>query len=104
MTETLDDLRDENAMLRDIIVGLTASAEEPLDGLTMMQSRVARTIERADGRMLNRGTLIDALYWDKDRDPVDKIIDIYICKIRRSRPDVGAHIKTVVGGGYRWEG
>ena len=104
MTETLDDLRDENAMLRDIIVGLTAGAEPPLDGLTIMQSRVARTIEHAAGRILTRGNLITGLYWDRHCEPIDKIIDIFICHIRRLRPDIGAHIVTVWGVGYRWEG
>ncbi len=102
--ETLEDLREENTYLREIVAGLTGAGEPPLEGLTKMQSRIVRTLEQANGRILSRDAIIDANYWDHPNDiPQVKIIDVMLHKIRKNRPDIGARLINIWGYGFMIE-
>ena len=103
MTDGIGDIIDENAYLRDIIANLTGSSEEPIDGLTRMQSRLVRTLQAAHGRILSRDLIIDGIHWDKIDQPYPQIVRVMIHKIKHRRPDIGAHILNVWGYGYYWE-
>ncbi len=99
---TEEALREENTYLRDIVAGLTGAGETPIDGLTMLPSRIVRTLEKASGRFLRNRQIIDALYWDRPNgSPGDHIIPAYVHTIRRDRPDIGKRLRNRKGYGYR---
>lgn len=51
------------------------------------------------GRVLTKGTIYDHIYTGPDQ-PFDKIIDVYICKLRK-KLDIADCLVTVHGRGYR---
>jgi len=71
-------------------------------GLTKMEARLMRALtERAD-RMVPKGALMDAMYFDRGHEPAPKIVDVLVCKIRKKlRGQSGWAIETVWGQGYR---
>ena len=100
--ETEADLREENTYLRDIVTALTGGGESPIDGLTLLPSRIVRTLEKANGRSLRNGTIRDVIYFDRPNgSPGDHIIPAYIYIIRRDRPDIGKRLHNDKGYGYR---
>lgn len=55
------------------------------------------------GRVLTKEMLLDALYWDRRSDkevPEIKIIDVYVCKLRKKLKPLGLEITTHWGRGY----
>ncbi|RKQ68969.1 transcriptional regulator [Litorimonas taeanensis] len=44
--------------------------------------------------------LYEAMYWDNHEPPLDKIVDVYICKVRRVLAAMGCPIVTLWGVGY----
>ncbi len=56
------------------------------------------------GRVISKETLFEAVYGLTGSQPFDKVIDVYICKLRRKLADATQgerFIETVVGRGYR---
>ncbi len=99
---TEEALREENAYLRDIVAALTGAGETPINGLTLLPSRIVRTLEKASGRFLRNSKIIDAIYWDRPNgSPGGHIIPSYIYIIRRDRPDIGKRLHNEKGYGYR---
>lgn len=79
-----------------------ASAFEPA-GLTASEARIVAAIVAARGRTATRAALHAALYSDSVEAPEPKIIDVYICKIRRKIGQLPFRIVTVWGEGFRLE-
>lgn len=73
-------------------------------GLTTKESRIITILRSRPGHVFPRDTLMNALYFDKpDGDwPEPKIIDVFICKLRRKIAPTGCGIQTVYGRGYEW--
>jgi len=105
MVETVEDLREEVAYLQAIIVGLTGQGEQPIAGLTRLQSRIVRTLEQGRGRAISRQAIFEGIYWNRpDGGPVcDKILDAHICYLRKRRPDIGKRIHNAFGFGWAME-
>jgi DNA-binding response OmpR family regulator len=102
MRDTVEDLREENLYLRDVISELTGETEPPFDGLTKCLSRVVHTLKNARGRPLSHTAISDALYWNRPDVPQSRAIVVFIHRIRKRRPDLGARIHLVRGHGYKW--
>ena len=41
------------------------------------------------------------LVWGEDFDGIDRVVDNHVKKLRQKLGEEGAHIKTVIGGGYK---
>lgn len=58
------------------------------------------------GKVVSKELLYDTLYGKLDSQPFDKVIDVYICKLRKKLASVtngGKYIETVYGRGYKLE-
>lgn len=57
-------------------------------------------------RVISKGAIYDAVYGMADEQPFDKVIDVYICKIRKKLGTAAAsghqYIETVYGRGYKF--
>ncbi|MER9685872.1 helix-turn-helix domain-containing protein [Mesorhizobium sp. M0139] len=55
----------------------------------------------ADGRTHTKAHILDAMYWDQiDDAPEPKIIDVFVCKVRKKIAGSGVGIDTLWGNGY----
>jgi DNA-binding response OmpR family regulator len=70
-------------------------------GLTRMEARLMRALAEKQDRMVSKGALMDALYFDRTREAEPKIVDVLVCKIRRKLKGSAWTIETVWGEGYR---
>lgn len=101
----LEVVEEENALLRERVaelervLGITLDA--PLEwGLTGQESRVMGALIARP--LVTKDVAMAALYRDFGRDePEPKIIDVFICKIRKKVRPFGIEIETVWGQGYR---
>lgn len=101
MRDTVDDLREENIYLRDVISELTGETEVPFEGLTKCLSRVVHTLQKANGRPLTCDAIADAIYWDRPDLPQSRTIVVFVHRIKKLRPDLGERIRQVPGYGYK---
>jgi DNA-binding response OmpR family regulator len=71
-------------------------------GLTRMEARLMRALAERPDRMVSKGALMDAMYFDRGQEAEPKIVDVLVCKVRRKlRGRSGWSIETVWGQGYR---
>ena len=78
-------------------------AGEPI-ALTRVEFRLLETILAADGRVLSRDQLLDALYGADQTEILDRTIDVHVGRLRDKLGDDADHpryIATVRGVGYR---
>lgn len=73
--------------------------------LTSSQHRVFSYLANNPGRCVSKGNIADAIYFDHrgGEQPLDKIIDVFICKLRPLVAPLGLSIKTRWGRGYELE-
>jgi DNA-binding response OmpR family regulator len=72
--------------------------------LTRVEFRLLSTILGADGRVLSRDQLLDAVYGHEASDVLDRTIDVHIRRLRDKLdddPDQPRYVQTVRGVGYR---
>lgn len=72
--------------------------------LTRVEFRLLAAIVGADGRVLSRDQLLDAVYGDEASDVLDRTIDVHIRRLRDKLdddPDAPRYVQTVRGVGYR---
>jgi DNA-binding response OmpR family regulator len=72
--------------------------------LTRVEFRLLVAILAADGRVLSRDRLLDAVYGQEATDVLDRTIDVHIRRLRDKLdddPDAPRYIQTVRGVGYR---
>jgi DNA-binding response OmpR family regulator len=72
--------------------------------LTRVEFKLLTTILAADGRVLSRDQLLDAVYGDEGSDILDRTIDVHIRRLRDKLdddPDTPRYVQTVRGVGYR---
>lgn len=77
--------------------------ETPVE-LTRVEFKLLSTILAADGRVLSRDRLLDAVYGQESSDVLDRTIDVHIRRLRDKLdddPDAPRYIQTVRGVGYR---
>jgi DNA-binding response OmpR family regulator len=55
------------------------------------------------GRVKTKQSIMDAIYWRlaDDEEPGAKIVDVWICKIRKKLKPLGIEIQTAWGRGFR---
>ena len=70
-------------------------------GLTRMEARLMRALAEKPGRVVGKGALMDAMYFDRVQEAEPKIVDVLVCKIRRKLRGSARTIETVWGQGYR---
>ena len=81
-----------------------ASSNRPVP-LTAAEFRLLAALVRADGRVLSRELLLDALYGATPVDALDRTIDVHIGRLREKLGDDAErprYIATVPGKGYRF--
>jgi DNA-binding response OmpR family regulator len=72
--------------------------------LTNVEFRLLATLLEADGRVLTRDQLLDALYGSDEADVLDRTIDVHIGRLRDKLGDDAdnpRYVATVRGVGYR---
>jgi DNA-binding response OmpR family regulator len=78
-------------------------ADQPID-LTRVEFRLLETILGADGRVLSRDQLLDAVYGADGAEVLDRTIDVHVGRLRDKLGDDAEkprYIATVRGVGYR---
>jgi len=85
-----------------------ARHEVRIDGmpvaLTHVEFRLLQTLLEADGRVLSRDQLLDAVWGADQADVLDRTIDVHIRRLRDKLgddPDAPRYVATVRGAGYR---
>jgi DNA-binding response OmpR family regulator len=72
--------------------------------LTRVEFRLLTAILEADGRVLSRDQLLDAVYGHEAAEVLDRTIDVHIRRLRDKLdddPDAPRYVQTVRGVGYR---
>jgi DNA-binding response OmpR family regulator len=72
--------------------------------LTHVEFRLLQTLLEADGRVLSRDQLLDAVYGADQSDVLDRTIDVHIRRLRDKLgddPEAPRYVATVRGAGYR---
>jgi DNA-binding response OmpR family regulator len=75
--------------------------------LSALELRLLQALLDADGRVLSRDHLLDALYGHGEGEVSDRAIDVYVKRIREKLgddPDAPRYVATVRGAGYRAAG
>ena len=78
--------------------------EEQLVPLTSVEFRLLVTLLEADGRVLTRDQLLDAVYGQDEADVLDRTVDVHIGRLREKLGDDAEqprYVATVRGVGYR---
>jgi DNA-binding response OmpR family regulator len=78
-------------------------ADHPIE-LTRVEYRLLETILAADGRVLSRDQLLDAVYGDDGTEILDRTIDVHVGRLRDKLGDDAErprYVATVRGVGYR---
>ena len=72
--------------------------------LTNVEFRLLATLVAAEGRVLTRDQLLDAIYGHDEAEILDRTIDVHIGRLRDKlgdRADSPRYVATVRGVGYR---
>jgi DNA-binding response OmpR family regulator len=104
--------RAERGVLRhaDLEIDLDRHEVRRGDGtiaLSLAEFRLLAALVAADGHVLSRESLLDALYGEADGDVLDRTIDVYIRRLREKLgddPEDPRYVTTVRGVGYRAAG
>jgi DNA-binding response OmpR family regulator len=76
-------------------------------GLSSLELRLLAALLDADGRVLSRVQLLDAVYGEAEGDVTDRAVDQYVKRLREKLGDDPAaprYVETVRGAGYRAAG
>lgn len=105
-SETASDQKG-TLVFRDLVVDLDRQEvrrDGTLIALTGAEFKLLAALVRAEGRILSREALLDALYGEAEVDVLDRTVDVYIRRLRDKLgddPDRPRYIATVRGAGYR---
>lgn len=69
--------------------------------LTKQEQSLFLSLHGAAGRLRTREQLLSDLYWQEADEPEIKIIDVFVCKLRKKLKPLGVDIVTAWGRGYR---
>ncbi|MGR3571028.1 response regulator transcription factor [Brevirhabdus sp.] len=73
--------------------------------LSQRELAIFQQIALASPRIVSKSVIYDAVYGMAEAQPFDKVIDVYICRIRKKieemSPAADPHIQTVRGRGYK---
>ncbi|MGI2031961.1 winged helix-turn-helix domain-containing protein [Rhizobium panacihumi] len=96
----------ERETIRQITNALAVAPAAFLDelGLTKTEAEVLRILVAKRGQVVTKDSLLTLLYMSRpDEAPEEKIIDVYVCKLRAKLPET-CQIKTRHGSGYQFIG
>ncbi|MGU3666136.1 helix-turn-helix domain-containing protein [Methylobacterium sp. A49B] len=102
----LEVVEQENLLLRERVAFLEAilvdCARLPMEwGLTQQETRVFGALVNRE--LATKDTVMAALYSDRagaEGEVEPKIVDVFVCKIRKKLKPFGVEIRTVWGQGY----
>lgn len=101
----LEVLKQENALLRERVASLEAVLVEtsplPIEWrLTMQETRVFGVLVNRE--LATKEAIMAGLYFDRGADEVaePKIVDVFVCKMRRKLRPFGVEVQTIWGQGY----
>lgn len=69
--------------------------------LTRHEFALFETLQNAGHRILSQEALLRSIYGLQMDEPEIKIIDVFVCKLRKKLKPLGVEIQTVWGSGYR---
>jgi two-component system, cell cycle response regulator CtrA len=81
-------------------------SEVRFNGLSIYLTREEFVVFRAlldrPGRVVSKDQFLDALYWNRhgEDEPYAKIVDVFICRIRKKITPAGLEIRTHRGRGF----
>lgn len=115
MSTELDRLRSEIRSLKDKVSELevelnytrsllVSEEEQPADlkvHLTGKEKQLLRVFMASPGRVLSKATILERMYLMKQDQPSDKIVDVFVCKLRRCLRGSRYSIVTAWGQGYK---
>lgn len=92
----------------DRLLGAKTSPDPLASGwagaLTKSERRVLRCLMATPGCTVSKQAIYDALYYDcLDGEQILKIVDVFVCKLRRKMPGHAGRIVTVWGLGYTYQ-
>jgi len=107
-TTELAELRAENEQLREHIHYLEGLLKKGTDAippewrLTGIEAKIYLALAR--GGLVSKEQILESAYYDRADDPPEiKIVDVFICKLRKKLKPYGVQITTIWGVGYRLE-
>lgn len=68
--------------------------------LTGKETAVLQALVEAFPRVLSKEQIMDRIYLGPDEEPEIKIVDVFVCKLRKKIDPLGLRIDTVWGSGY----
>lgn len=105
-----DQLRDVQYRLADLVLdaprGVVRVAGREVS-LSVLELRLLAALLAADGRILSRDQLLDAIHGAGEADVTDRAIDVYVKRLREKLGDDPAsprYVATARGAGYRAAG
>ena len=105
---TLPEALDMIDYLKDAMAEMSGADLNSLPGFTGSESLLIRTLVSANGRVVTRRGLMDALYKCSADEPDIKILDAWFTRIRKKMrrmfPGQPDRIRTEWGQGYFWIG
>lgn len=101
--DDLDEACDIIAALREMLSAFTntADTEGSEYGMTGKESALYRFLKAKKGAVATKEQILTAIYGVADDMPEIKIVDVFVCKMRKKLP-AGEEVQTVWGQGYRW--
>ena len=99
-----DDALEQVRCLVEVIGEMAGHTQKNLPGFTKLESRLIRCLEAANGRVVSKEGLMQAMCFDSINDyPAIQMVDVYICKVRKKSPEYRRRILTSWGEGYWME-
>lgn len=100
---TIKELAAEAEQLRAALVEARAVPRVPIAlGLTTSESSILEAIMARGGTAKSKDAILSMAYsTGADDEPDVKIVDVFVCKLRKKLTPHGVTIETVVGRGYR---
>jgi DNA-binding response OmpR family regulator len=69
--------------------------------LTRAEAEMLQILIDAKSAVMSKEKLLTSLYWQENDEPNIKMIDVWICKLRKKISPLGLNIQTIWGNGYR---
>lgn len=99
-----NDDEDENQIeTHGVVIDLNRHQVLTDDGaidLTATEFKLITLFAKSPGRVFNRDILMDVI-WEQEYYGIDRTVDTHVSRLRRKLGNLGKHIETVYGVGYR---
>lgn len=94
-------ISDQLEMLARTYLAPTIPDPFPERTFTKTQARILARLQESEGEIVTRDQLMDAVYFDSRSEPVPKILDVFICKLRKKLAGTQYRIESVWAQGFR---